>query len=990
MLSRIRRPSRPVSRFLSSLFVSVVAVLLVLSPFWSARAAAPQSGTINPAGPNVTWIGTAVGTGGANESVCVEGVNCDTFLLTVSGMPADWTGKLVSVTIQWTNPANDYDLYIHKDTNTGPLVAQSAGGAPQTSESGTIDPNSTGTGNYSVHVVYFAVTPLVDQYQGTASVQAVPPGRNANYLKGGIGFSPNVTVRAPVASRDGEPSSRTDKYGNNYVVGIRGVPAGVDLWYFDLQPGSPTYDPNMRHPIYRGQPDSFTGNEQTSVGADGGGDVDIAVGFDTSAPGNPAVLAFSSLVLANISTGKSTDRGDNFTLNPVGSSGGVPVDDRQWLEFFGNNSVYLLYRTVAPAVTQIQRSNDGGFSYGLAKTAGAIGQVGYIDVHQATGTVYISGSSGQVCVGTPPIPGAEPLTYDCHTAAPEAGVANIFFVVKVADDGTPNGTAYVAYSNGKDIFLRHSTDKGVNWSQRVRVSDGTETRTSLLPWMETGPTPGSVGIVWYGTTEATNNDNANWQVFFAQSLNATADQPTFRQVVASDHFIHGSNISTGGTLGTANRNLLDYFQISFDPTGAAVIGYTDDHNDFDGHTFVTRQITGPSVNGGMVPAPVEGIGPFPAGPPAPPGPGGEQVVDFRDDVADGLLVVTPTDDPLDILSIKYSCEPGATGPVIVATMKVSALPSVPAANWRMNFTANAPESKLSPMGDYSFGLSDRGDQFFVRASTDTNPAGNFTFGTAVRNSDGSITYTSRGAADSGAFDTINNTITIKVSASKLNPFVTHGPPIGTGSILAGLRGQTFTTAVNAKRDIARGGTQYTVQCGATGTPTATPPPALTSTPTPTPPPPTPTPTGTLTRTPTATTPTATPTPTTPTATPTVTPTPTPAGPVIKVTGGGSILGKVVNFGFNADPTPSGHLNYQDKEQDIHLVSDSIDSFSQTGPNEVTFTGRGHVGNDPVMFTVKVEDNGEPGTNDKFSIVITGGRTSSRSGTLTQGNIQFHR
>jgi hypothetical protein len=30
---------------------------------------------------------------------------------------------------------------------------------------------------------------------------------------------------------------------------------------------------------------------------------------------------------------------------------------------------------------------------------------------------------------------------------------------------------------------------------------------------------------------------------------------------ASDHFIHASNISTGGTLGPANRNLIDYFQV---------------------------------------------------------------------------------------------------------------------------------------------------------------------------------------------------------------------------------------------------------------------------------------------------------------------------------------------------------------------------------------------------------------------------------------------
>src|SRR5439155_18202260 len=197
----------------------------------------------------------------------------------------------------------------------GPIVPTGAnGGAPGTDDATTIDPASTGTGLYTVHVVYFSVTPLVDEYRGTASAENKPTGRNANYLKGGISFSPSYMVRAPVASSDGEPSNRTDKFGNHYVVGIRGVPAGVDLWYFDLQPGSPTYDPYMRHPIYRGQPDSFTMMEQTSVGADGGGDVDLAVGLNGGP--NPAKLAFSSLVASNISVGNSLDRGQMFTLNP--------------------------------------------------------------------------------------------------------------------------------------------------------------------------------------------------------------------------------------------------------------------------------------------------------------------------------------------------------------------------------------------------------------------------------------------------------------------------------------------------------------------------------------------------------------------------------------------------------------------------------------------------------------------------------------------------
>jgi hypothetical protein len=789
---------------------ATLIALVVASASWNAaNAANPPGGTIGPSGPNLSWDGTAVGGSSAGEGTCVEGVNCDTYNLTVSGTAADWAGKVVDVKISWLVPANDFDLYIHKGSNDGPVVASSGSGAPETAEEATFDPSADGTGLYTVHVVYFSVAG--EQYHGSASAIAKPTARIARYVDGGVKFSPSVTTKAPVAGRDGEPSNRTDALGNFYVSGIRGVPAGVDLWYTDLNS-----DPYVRNAVYRGQPDSFTGDEQTSVGADGGGDVDLAVGRPDPVTGSlssPPTLAFSSLVLANVSTGKTTDKGQTFQLNPAGSSGGVPVDDRQWEEFYGQNTVYLLYRTVAPTLTQIQRSTDGGFSFGPAQTAGAIGQVGYIDVNQKDGTVYISGSSGKVCHSTTTLPDGTASGYQCSQAA-SGSVANIFFVVKVAEDGTPDGTVYVTYSDGHDIFLRHSLDKGVTWSQPVKVNHGSETRTSLMPWLETGPTPGSVGVVWYGTTSASNNDNADWKVFYASSYNATGASPKFRQVVASDHFVHGSNISTGGTLGTANRNLLDYFQISFDPNGGAVVAYTDDHNDFDGHTYVTHQIGGPGLNRSKASVPSPGAAPAPQSGPAPSaasvgGETGAQVTDFNHDVADGLLVVTPTDDPLDIVSIRYSCTGTGAGR-LVASMKLSAnVASAPSGlNWRMNFTANAPFSTLSPTGDYSFGLSDRGDQFYLRASTDPTQSP-FSFGTAVRNSDGSITYTKRGDA-TGTRN--GQKVTVQVRLSALAPFVTHGPAVGAGSVLVGLRGQTFTSGANAKRDLSRGGTQYTVDC----------------------------------------------------------------------------------------------------------------------------------------------------------------------------------
>ncbi|HYK19098.1 MAG TPA: post-COAP-1 domain-containing protein, partial [Pyrinomonadaceae bacterium] len=244
--------------------------------------------------------------------------------------------------------------------------------------------------------------------------------------------------------------------------------------------------------------------------------------------------------------------------------------------------------------------------------------------------------------------------------------------------------------------------------------------------------------------------------------------------------------------------------------------------------------------------------------------------------------------------------------------------------------------------------SDRGDQFFVRAETPvtitTEPfasANQFTFGTAQRLSDGSLAYTTQGVADSGSFDSVNKTITVKVSASKLNPFVTKGAPIAVGSVLTGLRGQTFTTGANAKTDITRGGTLFTIgQClpsgGGGGGGGAT-----------------------------------------------------NHGQAFRVTGSGKILGKTVSFEINADDLPSGRLRYVDKEQDIDFASDRITGFTRVTSNKVVFTGEATINGQKVTFTVEVEDNGDPGTSDRFKITITGAVNSIREGTLTQGNIQFH-
>ncbi len=154
------------------------AALVCLVAVYRSGAANPTSGSISPTSNVLAWDGTAAGGTSNGEATCVEGVNCDTYTLTVSGDAAAWAGKSIRVVISWVVLASDYDLYVHKGSNAGPLVGSSTGGAPNTTETVDISPASldpSGTTVFTVHVVYFAGS-VGDQYHGTATVVSTGPG----------------------------------------------------------------------------------------------------------------------------------------------------------------------------------------------------------------------------------------------------------------------------------------------------------------------------------------------------------------------------------------------------------------------------------------------------------------------------------------------------------------------------------------------------------------------------------------------------------------------------------------------------------------------------------------------------------------------------------------------------------------------------------------------------------------------------------------------
>jgi hypothetical protein len=105
-----------------------------------------------------------------------------------------------------------------------------------------------------------------------------------------------------------------------------------------------------------------------------------------------------------------------------------------------------------------------------------------------------------------------------------------------------------------------------------------------------------------------------------------------------------------------------------------------------------------------------------------------------------------------------------------------------------------------------------------------------------------------------------------------------------------------------------------------------------------------------------------------------------------------------SFGFviQAGAPPTGNLEYNDKPADVRIKAISYSGLGITsgtcGPNSrAVFAGTAEVTRLGVTttesFTVRVDDCGEPGTADTFSISTT---SYSNGSTLIGGNIQIHK
>lgn len=591
-MTHLRYIRRPRHSWRAFVLVSLLMAAVALFGLQRTRASGPTLGTINAnATSPITWVGTATAGGALNaplliggEDLCQEGLTCDTFTLNVGGTAADWSGKLIRIKIEWLLPITDYDLYIHKDSNSGPLVANSGRGAtsptdPLTWEDTTIDPAVSGTGVYTVRAVYYLAT-AADQYRGSATIEnkpvSPPPPPPSNEAAPRY---QNYQAPAELGNSAGEPTIGVNWDSGNAMF-IASLQTLRVKWDDSVSPASSTWE-DVSAPttsLLSLDPILFTDSD---AGASRTNRT-----FVSQLLGKASAMAYTDDDGAtwNISQGSGINSGvDHQTIgggpyakNVDGSLKGgavrLPGPNGQIYP----NAVYYASQDIGLA--EIARSDNGGFTFGVAIPMWNLTQCNGLHGHikvAPDGTVYVPNKS---CGGKQGVAVSEDngLTWNIRTVEGSTSGDTDPSVGIGAD-----GTVYFGYSDGDGhARVAVSHNRGVTWEHVQDVGAALGVQNSVFPAVVGGDanraaffflgstTPGANGRAtdltfpgtWYGYIATTYDGGVTWV-----TANATPDDPVQRGVVCTE----------GTTCPSGTRNLLDFNDVTVDKQGRVLAAYAD-------------------------------------------------------------------------------------------------------------------------------------------------------------------------------------------------------------------------------------------------------------------------------------------------------------------------------------------------------------------------------------------------------------------------------
>ena len=929
------------------------AVLLIATT--STPAATPPTGSIGPApGDSVTWVGQQYPIGHSTPvpQACPPpdpgNLLCDHFYVTVNVPPSHWDANTggMDVSIEWTSPDDDFDLYVYD--NSGNQVGFSAAGGT-TTERALVENASSAGSPYEVRVVPFLMTSAsLVGYNGTATFvsQAGGPAPNPVRSSGGLAFSPPTTV-VDAQRTEGEPLNYVDRFGHYWDSGPYGFSTGQS-WVHRSTDGG-----NQFNIV------SFAGLRPNAP--PGGGDTDVVVDDQGAA-------YFVDLEgLAELSCAVSQDNGNNWTTNQVCVAD--TVVDRQWFALDNgltgggaDNTIFLAYR----------QTPRGSFIY---STPGATNPGGGVVYQNSSADLVNPVSQGAPCGQTRFDPVDRYLYYPCiqgnhveitraHIApgqrtgivytnvqapnSPGGGPVGDLFP-SVATDSAGNLYAVWIDETDHNVYYSASADHGTTWGP-VHQVNGNDANSNEFMWAQ-GGAPGTLAVAWLGNSSHLDSDfmpswynnrqaaaQFKWFGYASLIRNALGSTPTFAQTKFTDQPSHYGQICNQGlfcTVSMGDRTMADYFSMYLDLDGSMRIVYNDTTSQHHGaHVFEVRQVAGPTALGTTI---------------------------------SKAVPKNPVTDPTgDAQSPHYS--PAGTGPNqphLDFTKLELSKPN--AATLRVKMTLAAPPTGAVPLGETSnvwltrfqaLSVGDEGEEsyriFYVGAESAGGLVPPTYFAGSGRSANNAVPgngcttttpenckilqYPSEVAATGSV---IGNVITIDVPVQ--GGFGPNRPILGTTLLnvtaLSAGRGNLGTEIADIYADVDATKSFDFPLTGGGGPP---------------PPPPPPPPPG--------------------------------GGEGCKVTGGGSIS-TGGRFSLNAHQNLHGKVRYDDGAAADFRSTRLTEVTCNVASHSATIEGEGVNNGHTVTFTVEVIDNGESGRTDVFGISLSDGY--SRSGTLANGNLQVH-
>jgi hypothetical protein len=435
----------------------------------------------------------------------------------------------------------------------------------------------------------------------------------------------------------GEPSIVTDPFGDAFVSGPQGIPAGANE--------------TEGVGFWRSTNDGTSFAPAQIIGSQtGGGDSDLL--FSKNA------LYVADLEASTAQICKSTDRG--VTFNGIGpapdpnhcttTNGGQagPSDDREWLTAAPDGTLYLTYHEFVSAQPVAFRSDNAGGD-DFANACGSIvtdptiesnvptditgGTLVAKPVTDSKGNLYVlfstttqqenaqaqsqgqpSGTFSQLYLAVSHDKCQTFTDYTVFDGEKKYGENSVQFgdiFNDLAVDGSDNlyviGAGYIGktqFAKSANVYLFHSTDLGKTWSAPQQV--GTSNAAHMLPAAVGGPRAGQLSIGYFRTVNGVTDPNSTsgqWTYATAQSTNANGGSPSFAYSDVNPGFIyHKGDICNAGILcgstpnGPSDRSLLDFTSAAVDTRGCPLYTFAGNPTGSPGNNtgantfnYVTRQ-----------------------------------------------------------------------------------------------------------------------------------------------------------------------------------------------------------------------------------------------------------------------------------------------------------------------------------------------------------------------------------------------------------------